>query len=150
MNQAKQLRAFLPKDFFYVHRIIESLRLEKTSKAIQSNSNQSPPCPLTTSLSATSPQLLNTPRDGDCTTSLGSLCHCITTLPEKKCFLTPSVNLPWWEVMRSFPLVILRGRANRTHHWAYSEKIMLNRMQNKSNWPRTGRPTQKEKHSPKS
>ena len=32
----------------------------------------SPPCPLTTSLSATSTQFLNTFRDSDCTTSLGS------------------------------------------------------------------------------
>lgn len=36
------------------HRITESLQLEKTFKAIQSNPNPSPPYPLTTSLGATS------------------------------------------------------------------------------------------------
>ena len=54
-------------------RIAESLRLEKISKIICPTI--SPPCPLTTSLSATSPQSLNISRDGDSTTSLGSLCQ---------------------------------------------------------------------------
>ena len=53
------------------HRIIVSLRLEKMSRIITSNSKSSPPCPLTTSLSATSPWFRNTSRDGDSTTSLG-------------------------------------------------------------------------------
>jgi len=52
------------------YRMVESLRLEKASEIIQSN--PTPPCPLTTSLSATSPCSLNTSRDGDPTTSLGS------------------------------------------------------------------------------
>ena len=41
-------------------RIIESLRLEKTSMIITFNPNPSPPCPLTMSLSATSSQFLST------------------------------------------------------------------------------------------
>jgi len=45
--------------------VIGSLRLEKVSKIIKSN--PSPLCPLTTSLSATSPRSLNTSRDGDST-----------------------------------------------------------------------------------
>ena len=49
-------------------RTIESLRLEKTSKVIMSNHQHTPPCPLPTSLSATSPWLWNSPRDSDPTT----------------------------------------------------------------------------------
>ena len=47
-------------------RIIESLRLGKTTKI--TNPSPSPPCPLPTSLSATSPRLWDTSRDGDPTT----------------------------------------------------------------------------------
>jgi len=54
-----------------------------------------PPCPLPTSLSATSTWLLNTSRDGDSTTSLGSLCHCHTTPSEKKCFLVSNHAMLW-------------------------------------------------------
>ena len=53
-------------------RIIESLRLEKTAKITQFSPNPPHPCQLTTSLSATSPWLLNTSRDSDPTASLGS------------------------------------------------------------------------------
>ena len=52
----------------------------------------SPPCPLTMSLSATSTRFLNASRDGDSTTSLGSLCQCLTTLSDKKCCLIPSLK----------------------------------------------------------
>ena len=62
----------------YFHRITESLRLEKNSKIIQSNHHPTTPCPLTTSLSATSTQFLNTSRDSDATMSLGS---CATASP---------------------------------------------------------------------
>ena len=51
-----------------------------------------PPCPLPTSLSATSTRLPNTSRDGDCTTSLCSPCHCLTSLSEKF-FLILKLNL---------------------------------------------------------
>jgi len=55
-----------------VHRITESLRLEKTSKLSKSNPKPPPLCPLITSLSTTSPWLWNTSRDGDSTTCLSS------------------------------------------------------------------------------
>jgi len=57
------------------------------------------------SLSTASKQLLNTFRDGDSTTSLGSLCHCLTTLDEKKFFLIHNPNLSWCN-LRPFPLVL--------------------------------------------
>jgi len=53
--------------------IIESLRVEETSKITRSSHQPIPPCPLTTSLSATSPQFLNTSRHGDPTTSLAAV-----------------------------------------------------------------------------
>ena len=73
------------------------------------------------SLSTTSKRFLNTSRDGDSTTSLGSPFQCLTTLPVKKFFLISSLNLPWdviigfgpyWEV-RGDPLgcsIIYNGR----------------------------------------
>jgi len=51
-----------------VQRITESLRLEKTSRITKSNSRPSSPCPLPTSLNATTPWFLNTSRDSDSTT----------------------------------------------------------------------------------
>jgi len=42
--------------------------------------------------SATPPRFLNTSREGDSITSLGSLCHCMTTLLEKKFFLISSLR----------------------------------------------------------
>ena len=83
---------------------IELYMLEKTTKMIQSNPNPSPPCPLTTSLSATSPWFLNTSRDGDCTTSLGSLCHCSTALFEKR-LLISNLILPACS-LRLLPLIL--------------------------------------------
>ena len=44
-------------------------------------------------------------RDGDSTTSLGSLFQCLTNLLVKKFFLIPNVNLPWGN-LRPFPLVL--------------------------------------------
>ena len=55
-------------------------------------------------LSATSTCFLNTSRDGDSTTSLGSLCQCLTTLSEKNFFLISNLNLPWHYV-KPLPLV---------------------------------------------
>jgi len=46
------------------------------------------------SLSTASKWFLNTSRDGDSTTSLGSLFQCLTTLPVKKFFLISKLNLP--------------------------------------------------------
>jgi len=39
------------------------------------------------SLSATSPRSMNTPRDGNSTTTLGSLCQCLAALLEMNFFL---------------------------------------------------------------
>ena len=47
------------------------------------------------SWSATPKCFLNTSRDGDSTTSLGSLFQCQTTLSVKKFFITASLNLSW-------------------------------------------------------
>ena len=56
-------------------------------------------------LSATSPHFMNTSRDSDSTTSLGSLCQCLATLPEKKFFLISNLNLPWCNI-RPLPLIL--------------------------------------------
>ena len=56
------------------------------------------------SLSTTSTHRLNTSRDGDSTTSLGSLFQCLTTLLVKF-FLLSNLNLPWCN-LRPFPLVL--------------------------------------------
>ena len=77
----------------------------KATKIIQSNASPSPLCSVTTSLNATSLRFLNTSRDSDCTTSLGSLCHCITTLPDKF-LLIPNLNHSRLKV-RPFLLVLL-------------------------------------------
>lgn len=53
------------------HRITELLMLEKTSNIFKSNHQPISPCPMTTSLSATSIRFLNTSMDGDSTTALG-------------------------------------------------------------------------------
>ena len=74
-----------------LHQTIESLRSWKISKIINFNSNPPPPCPLTTSLSATSPWLLNISRDGDFTTSLGN--QCSTTVSKEKLFLISKLNI---------------------------------------------------------
>jgi len=77
-------------------KIIDSLRLEKTTKITKSNPN--PPCPLTTSLSATSPQLV--------TPALPmQQCQHITTLSKNKFFLISNLSLPWDNV-RPFPLIL--------------------------------------------
>jgi len=61
--------------------------------------------------SATSTRLWNTSRDGDSTTSLGSLCHCITALLEKRFFLISDLT-PTWSNLRPLPLILplLSGR----------------------------------------
>ena len=85
----------------FCHRIIELLRLEKTLKTSKSNPSPPPLCPLPTSLSVTSPHLP------------GQLCHCITALSEKKCFLIPNLNLPCCN-LRPLPLSL---RAHCVYVW---------------------------------
>ena len=94
-----------PYDRSKAGEIIESsdhqiIKVGKTSRITQSN--PTPPCPLPTSLSATSPRLWDTP--GTVTPPLpGQLCHCLTALWEKELFLTANLNLPWHNV-RPCPL----------------------------------------------
>jgi len=57
------------------------------------------------SLSTTPKGFINTSRDGDSTTSLGSLFQCLTTLSVKKFFLISNLSLPWWN-LRPFPLIL--------------------------------------------
>jgi len=66
------------------HAIVESLMLERLLRSSNPTVSESSPCPLTTSLSATSTWFLNTSRDSDSITCLGSLCHCPAALSEKK------------------------------------------------------------------
>jgi len=58
------------------------------------------------SLSTTSPHFLNTSRDCDSTTSLGSLFQCLTTLCEKKFLVISNLNLGWCN-LSLLPLVLL-------------------------------------------
>jgi len=57
------------------------------------------------SWSATSTQFLNTSRDSDSTTSLGSLFQCLITRSVKAFFLIYNLNLPWWN-LRPLPLIL--------------------------------------------
>ena len=70
------------------HRITESLKWKRPLRSRHPSTNPSPLCPL----SAVSPCSLNTSSDGDPTTSLGSLCQCLTTHSDKKCFLISNLN----------------------------------------------------------
>ncbi|KAK4815885.1 hypothetical protein QYF61_009936 [Mycteria americana] len=75
------------RDFFSQnHRITESYRLEKTFKIIESNHkpNTAKNHHYTMSLSTSSKRPLNTSRDGDSTTSLGSLFQGLITLSAKQ------------------------------------------------------------------
>jgi len=79
----------------FTNLIIESLRLEKSSKIMKSKGQPNTtmtakPCPEVPHLHV----FLNTSRDGDSTTSLGSLFECLTTLSVKKVFLISNLNLP--------------------------------------------------------
>jgi len=71
--------------------VIESQnhRLEKTSKIIKSVT-PTPPCLLNHILKCHIYTFLNTSRDGDSTTSLGSLVQCLTTLDD----IAPPHNKP--------------------------------------------------------
>lgn len=86
-----------------LNQIIESLRLKKTSKIIESN------CLPSTAKSTifphvTSTRLLNGFRNGDTTTVLCSLCQGLTTLFVKKFFAISNLNCPWHN-LRPFPLI---------------------------------------------
>jgi len=99
-------KSFSPYRELGQHRIIESLKLEKTAKIPKFNPSPSSLCPLTTSLSATSPCYWNTSRDSDTTTSLGSLCHCSTTPSKKRFFLIFIMNFHWHK-LRPTPFILM-------------------------------------------
>ena len=69
-------------------------------------------CPITTRLRTTPTLSLNTSRDADPTTSLGSLFQCITTPPEKKFFLISNLTLSWHN-LRPSPLILLLSPRRR-------------------------------------
>ena len=96
-----------PLCYAHLHyrRITESLRLEETTKISSPTIQLLSVLPTYHVFSATFPQFLNTSRDSDCTTSLGSLCHCSTTLSEKKYLLISNLNLPW-HILRPFLLFL--------------------------------------------
>lgn len=56
------------------------------------------------SLSTKSNLSLNSPRDGESTTSLGNPFQCLTTLSEKKCLLISSLNLAQLKAIPSCPI----------------------------------------------
>jgi len=58
------------------------------------------------SLNETLTLSLNTSRDGDSTTSLGSLFHYLTILSENNFFLIFNLNLPWCN-LKPLPLILL-------------------------------------------
>jgi len=86
------LTLFLLLQFFFM----ESLRLEKTSEIIRCNRQ-----PITTMPTKPCPKVqylhivFYTSRNGDSTTSLGSLFQCLTTLSVKKFSLISNLTLPW-------------------------------------------------------
>ena len=96
------------------HRLIASLRLERTSKII--SSNHLPLCPPNHILQFHISPFLEHLQGWWLHHSLCSLCQCITTLSEKKSFLISNLNLPWG-ILRPSPLVLLllpgrRGRGS--------------------------------------
>ena len=85
--------------------VSEAQSLEKTSEIPKSNPNPSLSCALTMTPGDTPAGFSNTPRDDDCTTTLGSLCRCITTLSEYERFLIANLNLSWCN-LRPLPLIL--------------------------------------------
>ena len=86
------------------------------------------------SWSATSTHFLITSRDGDSTTSLGSLFQCLTTLSVKKVFLISNPNLPWCNLRPcsglwprrsclSGPLLSLSAAASPAPCWCHQCKL---------------------------
>ena len=92
---------------------LQSLVMREAEKYYHINFNlwkelqdpQAQPQPTPTSLSATSPRLWNTSRGGDSTTSLGSLCWCITTLSKQTFFLLFNLTHSWCN-LRPLPLIL--------------------------------------------
>ena len=93
------------------------------------------------SLSTTSKQFLNTSKDGDSTTSLGSLFQCLTTLSVKKCFLISNLNLPWHN-LRPFPLILSPVRRDQPHFTVSTFQILeeSNKVSPQPPFPQTKQP----------
>ena len=86
--------------------IIESFRLKKTFDIMHPTINLTLPSPpLSHVPKCHIYSLLNTSRDGDSTTSLGSLFQGLITLSVKNFFLISNLNLLWCN-FRPFPLVL--------------------------------------------
>jgi len=89
------MKGDLTSGHLFKGRIIESLWLEKISKIMKSNHQ-----PNTTMPTKQCPEVpylhvfLNTSRDGDSTTSPGSLFQCLTALSVKNFFLISDLHLP--------------------------------------------------------
>ena len=95
-----------PKSTHPFHPSIAAIhRIFKAGKDHWDHQIQPQSTPLTTSLSATYPQLLDISRDGDSAMSLCSLCQCLTTLSEKKLYLIFNLNLSWYN-LRPWLLVL--------------------------------------------
>ncbi|KAK4829101.1 hypothetical protein QYF61_002052 [Mycteria americana] len=103
-----------------VHRITESYRLEKTFKIIESNHkpNTAKNHHYTMSLSTSSKRPLNTSRDGDSTTSLGSLFQCLITLSSKP----PLAQL---EAISSCPITCYLGEETNPHLSTTSFQVVV-------------------------
>ncbi|KAK4829728.1 hypothetical protein QYF61_006189 [Mycteria americana] len=102
------------------HRITESYRLEKTFKIIESNHkpNTAKNHHYTMSLSTSSKRPLNTSRDGDSTTSLGSLFQCLITLSSKP----PLAQL---EAISSCPITCYLGEETDPHLSTTSFQVVV-------------------------
>lgn len=88
------------------HGITESLKLENTSNIrVQLLRQDLHVHNWMTFPGATSTSLLKTSRDGDSFTTLGSLYHCLATLPMKNFFLLVHLNV-LWHSLRPFPLAL--------------------------------------------
>ena len=79
------------------------------------------------SLSTMSTHLLNTSRDGDSATFLGSLFQCLTTLPVKKFFLISNLNLTWvqLEAVSSCRITCYLKEETNTHLAAASFQVVV-------------------------
>ena len=104
-----------------------------------SPTQRTPPCPLTMALSARSPWFLNTSREGDCATSLGSPFQCLTTLSEKKCFLISNLNLPWYNLrpMCSDQLSVRPSICSSIHSFFQARSVL--HMTNTLSWGRSSK-----------
>ena len=79
------------------------------------------------SLSATSTHLLNTSRDGDSTTSLGSLFQCLTTLSGEEIFPNTQSKPPLvqLEAISSRPIACYLGRETDPHLATTSFQVVV-------------------------